>query len=196
MTDRDLDRAVAEHYAGESLPPETLERLLAQAERARSGGGRRRVLTAVLALAATVVLGVALGRTLRTQREDRDPTLLARAVAAEILSHEEAGRPVQYRGASLELLQGEMPKLDFRLAAPRRLEREGFAPVGARYCSLRGGLAAQIRLRDAAGRFRNVYLCPVRARLAALAVGEVHLDGSRVVLWKEGGLLYGMRLET
>jgi hypothetical protein len=191
MIEPDLRRALTEHYEAESLPDQMLERLLKQAEAPPRASRARFATGAILALAASVVLAVGLVR-LSAARADRDPTRVARDVAAEIVSHEAARNPVQFSGANLASIQREMPRLDFRLAAPRRLAKEDLALVGARYCSLRGGLAAQIRLRDASGRLHNVYLCPVRARLEHIAEGEVVVDGSRVMLWREGGMLYGM----
>jgi len=197
MIENDLRRALVQHYESESLPDGSLERLLAQAERAASGHARTRALRMpLLAAAAGLVVAVSVGRFVAMRLTDRDPARVTRAVAAEILDHDRGGKPVQFAESSVDALRRDMPRLDFRLTAPRRLENERLSLVGARYCTIRGGVAAQIRFRDDAGRIRNLYLCPARSRLRNVAEGEVEVDGARVVIWREGDLVFGMARST
>jgi hypothetical protein len=188
VIENDLDRRLAEFYAEESLSRETLERLLAEAEAPRT----RRPWLRWGAAAAALLLGAALFRIVDMRLVERDPVRLSRAVASEILGHDRRKEPIDFPAASFDALQGAMPKLDFALVEPRRLKEEGLRLVGARYCSIRGGLAAQIKLRGANGEIRNLYQAPIRPRLRALAGGEIDVDGARVTIWREGNVMLGM----
>ncbi len=123
---------------------------------------------------------------------ERDPARVTRAVAAEILRHDARHEPLDVESGDVAVLRASMRRLDFALVEPRALEAKGWRLLGARYCSIRGRLAAQLRLRDASGTLVNLYQCPARERLRRVESGAVVVGGSRVVFWKEGSVLLGM----
>ena len=186
MTDRELDRRIAELYAREALSEEALERMLSASAR------RPRRPAALWALAAAILLGAALVPLVGPRLVERDPARVTRAVAAEILRHDARHEPLDVESGDVAVLRASMRRLDFALVEPRALEAKGWRLLGARYCSIRGRLAAQLRLRDASGTLVNLYQCPARERLRRVESGAVVVGGSRVVFWKEGSVLLGM----
>lgn len=89
-------------------------------------------------------------------------------------------------------LQIQMSKLDFMLAAPLRLAEFKLDIVGARYCSIQGHLAAQIKLRDANGRRYTLYQTPASATRAGIRDYESVVEGVSVRQWIEGGVFFGL----
>ena len=88
-------------------------------------------------------------------------------------------------------LQSQMSKLDFAPAPPSSPAGSSLHVVGARYCSIQGQLAAQIRARDPAGLVYTLYETKLTDKLRGVT-GEVKADGVRIRLWSENGLFYGL----
>jgi hypothetical protein len=98
---------------------------------------------------------------------------------------------IEFSAADYAGLQPQMSKLDFALAPPSSAVAAPLHVVGARYCSIQGQLAAQIRVRDPAGLVYTLYETKLTDKLSPVA-GEVKADGVRIRLWKENGLFYGL----
>ena len=172
-----LRRQLAAHYKNKSLSAGKLEELTAMTRRTRMSRGRLGLLAASLAVAVGAVLLVP---------TDGKRTL---AVAEEIALNHTKDLTAEFVSASYAELGRKMSKLDFDTIEPRRLRDQSFTVSGARYCSLQGRIAAQVKLTDADGRTHTLY--EVRA-LAGVEEMEVLRDGLRIVLWREGDLLLGL----
>jgi hypothetical protein len=98
---------------------------------------------------------------------------------------------MEFLAEDYSTLQAQMSRLDFALAPPSNLAASSLHVVGARYCSIQGQLAAQIRARDPAGFVYTLYETKLTDKLRAVAV-EVKTDGVRIRLWRENGLFYGL----
>ena len=64
--------------------------------------------------------------------------------------------------------------------------------VGARYCSLGGEMAAQIRFRDAAARVCTLYQARDSEAFRGVREGTFEMSGVRVRVWRESGLVMGL----
>ena len=162
------------HYGEKRLAPERVAELTALA-REQEGP-----LFGLVALAASCLIATALLLSLSAGPD------AGRAVAREIALNHAKAYPPDFVSGSYDELAGRMAKLDFRLSRP---DRDVGTLLGARYCSLQGRVAAQLRLRDDDGRPCTLY--EVRA-LDGVEPGEYSVSGLSIRLWREGDLLYGL----
>jgi len=112
-----------------------------------------------------------------------------RLVAQEIAIHHVKDEPVEFAAQDFAAVARQMTVLPFELRAPRRLEPE-CRPIGARYCSVLGQTAAQVRLRDPSGHLLTLYETAAGERLRTLPEGDVNVAGVRVRVWQEDGILF------
>ncbi|VAX08122.1 hypothetical protein MNBD_GAMMA26-1749 [hydrothermal vent metagenome] len=85
-----------------------------------------------------------------------------------------------------------MTKLDFAPIAARRMKDSGFRIIGGRYCSIQGHLAAQVQFVDDQGKGATLYQTQLSGALAELTESEHVVDGVKVQLWQENGLIFGL----
>ena len=88
----------------------------------------------------------------------------------------------------------EMKRLPFAVRGPDRLPREGFRLVGARYCSLLGEPAAQMRLRGPDGAEATLY--EIANWPFAVADGRMQIGEVAVRVWREGDRFFGWATTT
>lgn len=199
-----LDELVREYYSGQRLAPETLVRLraLAPSSTLESGdkksAGRLRIPRGpwlAAAAAAAVLLALAVGllvaRGAWSGARPSPPSDLARLAALEIAVNHLKNSAVDFRGSTYEALSREMTRLGFELATPPRLVTGDYRVFGARYCSIQGQRAAQVKLRNEEGKVATLYQTPMSGRLAAVPPGKLLFDGIRVRIWRQEGLLFG-----
>jgi len=114
---------------------------------------------------------------------------VSRVTAAEVAANHQKQLAVEYLAPDVSLLRKQMSKLDFSITLPRRFQDGSHQLLGGRYCSVRGQIAAQLRLADAHGQACTLYeVRPVDA-LASVKAGRYEIDGCEVELWKENGLM-------
>ena len=70
------------------------------------------------------------------------------SLASEIAYHHNKQMVMEIESASLEEVRGYLGKLDFPLIESKRFPSTNWELVGGRYCSLKGHLAAQLRLKN------------------------------------------------
>lgn len=155
------------------------------ARASRSPAGRRRLAAAGLAAAVTGLTVVALllsGRGAGATAE----------VAREIARNHLKDLDPEFRAATYEEIGARMPRLGFRVVAPRAPAAEGLQLVGARYCSLRGCTAAQVRLVRRDGRPCTLYEVMDGTEFDGVEQGHVEVDGVSVYVWRQDGLVLGL----
>ncbi len=117
--------------------------------------------------------------------------VLARSIGREIAMNHKKQLDMEFSAADYAGLRPQMAKLDFALAPPSNSTAAPLHVVGARYCSIQGQLAAQIRVRDSAGTVYTLYETKLTDRLNAVS-GEVKMEGVRTRLWREDGMFFGL----
>jgi hypothetical protein len=186
---KDLVRA---HYGSQAMSEGRLEELMRLASESNSTQRlQRRGPRAALAVAAVVLMLLSIGAALllRALPGEDSPEL---ALAREMVHHHLKVGPTDMPGQDFETLRAALERLPFALAEPEVLAAEGLRPVGARYCSLRGHVAARVHLLEADG--RSATLCEVADSETFSDVGamDVTVDATRVRIWKRDGLLYAL----
>jgi hypothetical protein len=189
MSEPTFRTRVRAFYEGQQLPEERLERLRGLAQASRPRVSRRRL--AMAGLAAALVVGAA-GAFLLSGRAGDINAEMAREVA---LNHRKQIDP-EFLSESYEEIGARMPRLDFQVAEPRGPQTEGLRLVGARYCSLQGCVAAQLRLVAADGRFYTLYEVRDGSAFDGIEPARIEVEAVAVQIWREGGLVLGLAVDT
>jgi hypothetical protein len=94
----------------------------------------------------------------------------------------------------LQTVQGHLNKLDFKLVNSRKIQRDNLQLIGGRYCNINGKIAAQMQLRhNKTQTIYTFYQANVEKDfIDNLSNDEMAIDGVKVKLWREKGLLMGL----
>jgi len=191
MKPRRIDDQIREYYESHHLSADVRARLKATL---RSGAPARGVsgwwikagiaagwiiVAAAAALWFAVVRGV----------PPDSPRAIAATVARAAAEGHNERQELEFRVSRTTELQRVMKSLDFNPVEPALLARMHMNVVGARYTTLEGVIAAQIRYLDPKGEPCTLYQARPVARLADLPDGEHDVDGLRISVWREKGLL-------
>jgi anti-sigma factor RsiW len=194
--------AIAEAYAGvvdEPVPARLLEAAAgpgsAALSRSRAQGGRRAPMR-WLAIAATLVIGVAAGWSLRgvhRPAEIADLVSLPRdAAIAHAVYSPEVRHPVEVAATEEAHLVAWLSKrLGHKLGVPR-LADAGYELVGGRLLPAGEGPAAQFMYQDGAGRRLTLYVRTEPDKMPATAFRFVEEGPVRVFYWVDGSLGYAL----
>ncbi len=203
MKNETLSSHVKDYYQAQKLAPEKLENLLAQASKHRSIQAeteihpsvvtinrkwflpRHYVIAASLLFCFIVVYQFIYINSL-------SPEQIGQRVAQEIALNHNKQLAVEFLGNNLRYLRNEMYKLDFNLVASEKMTPANFTIVGARYCSIQGQLAAQIKLVDKQGRRYTLYQTYLSDTLKSLPTAEYTVNGIAIQQWREQDIFFGL----
>jgi hypothetical protein len=146
---------------------------------AASGLRRRRHFLAGAAASVLVVSGLAVKIAVDV------PASFGKAIATEVAMSHLKREALTVAGVTIDELSDGLPRLGFRLRAPSG----AWTTVGARYCSIDGDLAAQVRLAPEAGG-GSLFVVRLQPRFERVGKGETMVHGVRVRYWSEGGLFW------
>lgn len=182
-----LKDLLKEHYASQDLSDRQLADLRARldAGRGRAPLGRRRALGLLgLAVAAVALVAVVV----------RVAPLAVEDVVAEISYNHNKHMDLEVATSSIEELRAKQPKLDFTLIASERLPAATWELLGARYCSIDGRIASQMRYRNRQnGQLYTLYETSLRSQVKGLdGEHKAFKDGTIVRVWREKDLLLGL----
>lgn len=139
------------------------------------------VLAGVLALVITAVFYQKGSVTERTQR-----------TVKEVAMNHVTRLDLEYRDENIAGLNERMHQLPFSLAMPAQL-RDDYAPLGSRYCSLAGHLAAHVKLKHVdTGEAVSLFVASLEKDLEALQGETAVVSGVDVEIWHEDGLFFAM----
>jgi hypothetical protein len=186
MNTKKIDDQIRDYYASQGPLPDTVERLKQTISTGAPLRSRRRVWigsAAAFSIALMMLIWTAAHRA--TQSQQQVDTVVVRQAA---LGHNER-RELEFHVASCAELQREMKSLDFTLVEPAMMKEMNMRIVGARYATLAGEMAAQILYVDLHGVRCTLYEARPADRLAHVATGDHQIDGLRVSVWREKGLV-------
>lgn len=181
---RELDSLIKAHYRRQRLTEDRVDAIL---ERAKPSRASERVwYLRVAALAAVLVAGFVFTHVQITEAD------LTTRVLAEIAMNHNKRLAVEVAAADYDELQAAMDRLDFPIQPPAGL-RADYELLGARYCSIHGKLAAQVKIRARdTGRLLTLYATGLTPELANISRQETVYDDVRIEMWTEGGVFFGL----
>jgi len=203
MKDKSLSNHVKDYYQVQKLTPEKLENLLAQTSERRSAQAETETHSQVVtikrkwflqrnyAIAASVLFCfIAMYQFIYVN--PLSPEQIGLRVAQEIALNHNKQLAVEFVGNNLTYLRNEMHKLDFSLVASKKMAQANFTIAGARYCSIQGQLAAQIKLIDKQGRRYTLYQTHLSDTLQSLPATEYIVNGVPIEQWREQDVFFGL----
>ncbi len=192
MNTTNLDNHISTYYQSQQLNEAKLSQLLDLADNAETQEqqSRRWLRQRNLAIAATLlVFTFAIAQFIQPAKISTHE--LAAFVSKEIaLNHNKRLAP-EFVAQDYTLLTQQMDKLDFRLLASDRVRDLDLQLIGARYCSIHGQLATQLKLIDEEGVLHTLYQTQLNDELSRLPEDTYLVNGVKVEQWQEGGLFFG-----
>lgn len=179
-----LDQQIRDHYAGAAMSPRSLQRMRTAiaANRKQPAG-----LWRGLGIAAAVLLS--LGVVLQVSRVESDhgrTWAMARQIASQ---HGQKFEP-QVTADDFDDLK-TMTVAGFTPVEPERCKQDDYRVVGARYQTVGGQQATQIRLAYVYGPPATLYEMPAE-QFAWVREGTLNVDGLPVKFWREGNVLMAL----
>lgn len=112
----------------------------------------------------------------------------------EIVYHHNKKIEPEIQTNSISELRSFLTKLDFNLVESKFLPSNEWELLGGRYCSLQGRLAAQIKIRNKTSqKIYTLYQLAIPEHLKSMdRAFENYVDGVKVKIWREQGLLFGI----
>ncbi|MEH6357829.1 MAG: hypothetical protein V7745_02490 [Pseudomonadales bacterium] len=193
----DIDRSVKAYYDDKKLSEQQLQHLLALESDEKNSfhdqvaSAPTRLASLPLRFALTFAAGLVLAVSVFFAGDWASPDITDR-VAQEVAMNHNKALAVEYQTDSYQTLSRVMNKLDFDLLAPRLMTEGNLSLLGARYCSIQGQLAAQLKLVDNSGRIYTLYQTRLNDELKAINSDVLQQDQVTIRLWGEQGILYGL----
>jgi len=156
-------------------------------------------------VASFLVMGLFMGQFLgagASKRLTSDEQLYA--IAAEVSYNHLKFKPLEVAHSNLNQVTGYFNKLDFNPLASSQVAALSTNLIGGRYCSIQGNIAAQLRMEDDQGRISTLFESRYQAQdfnmLPNIEQGQaptvLYVDGQRVALWVEKGLVMALVSEA
>lgn len=201
--DNELDRILVSHYKNLSLRDSKLEAFVAMSaitenEITLSEARIEKLLVnwsrswkSGFAIAASLLVLVfsVLQYTLPSRI---DSVELSQLVSKEIALNHNKGLMPEFNSIDYAALASAMDKLDFSPVQPDEVDVSGLQLIGARYCSIHGQLAAQLKLKDSKGNLVTLYQTQLNPELNQLPQTSYQVNGVDVQQWQEAGLFFGL----
>jgi hypothetical protein len=198
-----LKEAVQEYQSRYQLHPWQMDRLLAmQEEEGPKASPRRMPSRGLLSAVASVVLAFGLGWF--AVWYGQPPTeSISELIADEVARNHLKLKPMEIENGGLASLRAYFDQLDFRPVESKLLAAKDIRLLGGRYCSLQGGIAAQLRFTAPDGEMGTLYQArydpDIFGLLPRQSQGEtpvtVETRGLAVTIWVEQGVVFAMTRE-
>jgi len=120
-----------------------------------------------------------------------DSSQLDQRVANEIAMNHSKAFKVEYPTGDFLALNGVMNKLDFQIVFPKAIRQMNLQVLGARYCSIQGMIAVQIKLKSPDGTRHTLYETRQDGSLDHIRSNLV-VSGTQIRMWNEQGLFMGL----
>ncbi len=182
---RNFNETIKEYYSGKLLPTEKVEAILL-----KSTGLRKSLFSRYYQFAgvAAVLLIVFAGLYWQFNQ-----ATITQGVLAEIAMNHHKRLDVEVASDQYQVVQEKLDRLDFSIFPDRRDLIENYTLVGGRYCSIHGGLAAQLKVRDKiSGELLTLYVTKLTDELEGITPLNAEFDGVQIRLWKENGRFFAL----
>ena len=192
MKPRRIDDQIREYYQSHHLSDDVRARLkatLRSGAPARGASGWWWVKAGIAAGFIIVATAAALWLAVFSGSSPESPHQIASTVARAAAEGHNERQELEFRVSRTAELRRVMKSLDFAPVEPDMMVRMNMHIVGARYTTLEGVIAAQILYLDPKGEPCTLYLARPVEKLSGIPAGEHDVDGLRVSVWREKGLL-------
>jgi len=196
-----LREGVENHLSQYQLNDDQMQRLitmqeenLSSEERPYTGRWNTRMLQ-FTSLAAVLIVAVLLAWPALYSLNNASE--IPRSIAMEVAKNHIKLKPLEVTSPTLTPIRRYFTELDFLPVKSQLYERRGNSLLGARYCSISGVSAAQLRYKDKRGQFQTLYEVgydpEIYGSLPDINKGETPLvivaRGVKTIIWIEQDLL-------
>lgn len=177
-----INKQLLAHYQQHSLSESQLEKLQNLSAPAQSS-----FMKPLLAVAASSLLMVSLYIVNFTGLNYGD-------ISEEIAYNHNSQMQMEVFSESIDDIQSHLNRLGFSLIESAKLAGENWELVGGRYCSISGKIAAQLQIKNLdTSKIYTFYQAKLPEQFFNLIQEkEVSVDGVKVNMWQENGLLMGL----
>lgn len=180
----DLESHLREHYARARLSDARIEQILAAAPARATPPRVWYARLGSLAAALVVSLGV-----LHFYLVERDIT--ARVLAEVTMNHGKQ-LDVEIASGDVAVVAAALDRLDIPLHPPGQWPAR-YALLGGRYCSIQGGLAAQLKLRDReTGDLHTLYATRLTSDLETVVDTATTYDSVGITIWRHRDVFFAL----
>jgi len=193
-----LSASLKEYYQHKSLSADSVEHLLAQINAEKPVNSLvipwlRRPVVGLAWVASLLVVVMVVQFFYYQQSHQSNLTAL---VLEEIAMNHNKKLDAEYVETRPEILRVAMQRLDFPLNLPVDVQRD-FQLVGGRYCSIQGGLAAQLKVRNrVSGAVSTLYVTELTEKLARIREQHVLQGSVNIHLWQQQGRFFGLATDA
>ncbi len=194
MTHDDFDRGIRRYYAEQTLSSEVLARLGAMGRAEEESATllkKEKLQRRYFALVASLVVAIVIGGQFSSVFRAPEGDLLLRVAQEVALNHNKQLANEFVFDHSSELA-ATMDKLDFELALPVYFKEANIKLLGARYCSIQGQIAAQLKLLDQEGQPMTLYVTRLNDPLASLHNRNQLREDLLIRNWHEDELFFSL----
>lgn len=180
------------------LNSDQLGKLMDIQESNKKGNGyfKQALIKRIVAIAATIVLAITIGFLASNQQPP-----IGEKIAYEVSKNHLKLKPLEVNSSHLNDLRSYFTMLDFNLVNTQILSDSNWRLLGARYCSIQGNTAAQLRLENnQTGSVETLYQAPFNAQqfsnIPILENDQPPLEefakGMSIKIWVEKGVLFAL----
>lgn len=192
MSPRRFDEQLRDHYERQRLSEEArvrLKRLLREQQPGKASSPWWWAGTGIAAAFVLVATAAALWFAVFRGNAPQSPQSIMTAVARHAATGHNERQELEFRVSRTADLRRVMKSLDFTPVEPSMMRNMSMRIVGARYTTIEGVMAAQILYVDSKGEPCTLYQAPPVDKLARVSESEHVIDGVRVNVWRENGLV-------
>jgi len=193
----DVDTLAKNYYEAQQLDQAKINELLTldgsssftnQGNQQARVANRSRFVSTFIGIAATLFLAISLVITLNLNLS----ASLGERVADEITMNHLKNLAVEYPIGDINQLSAAMTDLGFSLRQPTHSELAGLTLIGARYCSIQGQIAAQLKYQYQDNKITTLYQTQSNPLLENLAFNDEDHDGVQIIVWRDSDIVYGL----
>lgn len=180
-----FDETIKRYYSSKSLSAAKVEAILAKSTRSRRSLFTRYY--KFVGVAALLLIGfVGLHQKL-------NQATMSERVLAEIAMNHQKRLKVEVISDQYPVVQEKLGQLDFSILPVKSELIMNYTLLGGRYCSIHGGLAVQLKVREkASGEFMTLYVTKLTDKLEDITPLDAEFDGVGIRLWKEDDRFFGL----
>ena len=194
-----LKNSIQQHVEHVKLNDEKLDELMRLQESSpnnQAGRFRFSTFTKLVGIAATLIIAIAAGLLISNQQ-----TSIGDKIAIEVSKNHLKLKPLEVNSNQLSDLSNYFTQLDFKLVHTKILSDPNWELIGARYCTIQGNSAAQLRLKNKqTGVIETLYQAPYYEtqfnKVPVLEHNQPPLEeyakGIGVNIWVEKGVLFAL----
>jgi len=196
MSEDKIEKHVKSYYSSQTLDPKIMARLKSMSEASVETEETTTIFNRwpmmKMGIAASFLMFTVVTTQVLFNTYSHNTGDLVMRIAQEVeLNHNKQFKS-DFLSTNVQTLASVMHKLDFDLKLPARLINAGYEIIGARYCSIQGGIAAQLKLIDSAGKTSTLYVTKLNDLLVEISQQSQSHDGLTIDLWQDESLFYSL----